>query len=222
MQAEASVLPDQIPCPPLSHSVPWLFSRACLNCSHPAGLYCGITNKIAWMTPKVRRARLQAKVASLFYSPKMKALVHMLYSPLPPNYRSFHLSFRVSQLEILSIHKMQVFPSSRCFLSFTTSAELKSYCTQKLTHKCIIVVLRSSALIMHFKTLSSQGFIQGIQYHRSIKSTVCFWYKRSTTGKNLQLQRESMYVMDKTINLILKILANKRNIFLMYINLGGA
>lgn len=107
-----------------------LFSRACLNCSHPAGLYCGITNKIAWMTPKVRRARLQAKVASLFYSPKMKALVHMLYSPLPPNYRSFHLSFRVSQLEILSIHKMQVFPSSRCFLSFTTSAELKSYCTQ--------------------------------------------------------------------------------------------
>lgn len=37
----------------------------------------------------------------------------------------------------------------------------------------------------------------------------------------MQLQKENMCVVRKTINLILKILAKKMNIFSMYINLVG-
>lgn len=37
----------------------------------------------------------------------------------------------------------------------------------------------------------------------------------------MQLQKENMCVVRKTINLILKTLAKKRNIFSMYINLVG-
>lgn len=100
---------------------------------------------------------------------------------------------------------MQAFTGSKMLPLIYNQCWTKVLLYTKLTHKCIIVVLCSSALIMHFKTLSSQGSIKGIRYHRSIKSTVCF-----LTRKKLQLKRESTYAMYKTINLSLKILAKKR------------
>lgn len=79
----------------------------------------------------------------------------------------------------------------------------------KLTHRCVIVVLCSSALIMHFKTLSYQGSIKDIRYHRSIKCTVCFLIKRkhhAASGRK--------YVCDaQDNNLILKMLTKKGTYF---------
>lgn len=88
----------------------------------------------------------------------------------------------------------------RGFLSFTTSVELnKVLLYTKLTHKCIIVVLCSRALIMHFKTLSYQGPIKGICCRSPIKSTVHFLIKQKPNRKKLQFQRESMCVMHSTV-----------------------
>lgn len=131
------------------------------------------------MIPKAQQVWLYTKVKSLLYLPlKKKPLLQILYSLLPPNYRRFHLSFQVSQIEeILSIHKIQAFTGSKMLPLIYNQCWNKVLLYTKLTHKCIIVVLCSSALIMHFKTLSSQGFIDGIWYHRLMRSIMCFFDK---------------------------------------------
>lgn len=154
------------------------------------------------MIPQAR----QAKGGSFYKKPPS-------HFGLPlPRTTAAHLALQGSHSEGTQLHWQETLPltCSHCW----TQVSLHT----KLTHKCVIVALSSSALIMHFKTLSYQGSIKDIRYHRSIKCTVCFLIKRKHHAAS-----ERKYACDaQDNNLILKMLAKKGMYFqCTYIWWGG-
>lgn len=132
------------------------------------------------MIPKAQQAGLYTKVKSLLYLLLKRNLYYkfcILFYLLTTDVFTFLSRSANLRTFCLSIHKMQAFMGSKMLPLIYNQCWNKVLLYTKLTHKCIIVVLCSSALIMHFKTLSSQGFIEGIWYHRFMRSTVRFFDK---------------------------------------------
>lgn len=154
--------------------------------------YCGTETKIAWMTPQAHQPWPHIKRGSFYKNP----LIPILSSPLPLN-TAAHLSLQGSHSEGTRLHWQETLPLT------CSHWWAKVWLHTKLTHKCVIVVLCSSALIMHFKILPYRGSIKDIRYHRSVKCTVCFlikWKRHAASKRKVCVWRTRQQSHSKNVN----------------------